>query len=487
MKKIYFILVLIVVAVVAYFINLNYTMSAEPNTYYKVYLDGEEIGIVESKKKLEDYIDKQNNKYKEKYGVTRVYSPNGLDIEKVVTYASKVKSVKDIYNLIQDKKPFTISGYQFKIVNSIDSDGNKTNEKDIKLYAINKEIFNEAIENLYATYLGKDLYTKYIEEKQETITTTGTYIDNVYIGNEITIKKVKIPVTKQIYSDASGLSQYLLFGDSKEKRTYVVQDGDTIDSVTFANKISAEEFLLSNPSFNDKSNLLYKGQQVFIKEADPKIEVVVEKSVVEDVTKNYETIIRYDSNKVKGDNEIIQQGSVGLERVSQKVKSVNGAITVIKPVSKEELKASVSKIVIYGEKEVPNVGATGSWYWPTNSGYTITSPYGYRWGKMHWGVDISGTGCGSNLYATNNGTVVSAGYRYDYGNYVIINHNNGFSSLYGHMSRIASSTKVGVTVSRGQLIGYMGNTGDSYGCHLHIEIWRGLPFTGQRQNPMNYL
>lgn len=506
MKKIYIILIVIISCIVVYFSNLGYKHVTQPSTYYNVYLDGEIIGVINSKEKLENYIDKQNNKYKKKFRVDRVYSPNGLDIEKNVTYDGKVDDIKKVYAIIQEKRPFTISGYQFTIDNTVDKSKENTEKSEestelegqtgetvIKLYVVEKEIFNEAVESLYMTFAGKETYKSYKDESQTEITTVGSYLDDIYIDSDITVKNVRIPVNETIYSDYSDLAQYLLFGSDAKTSTYTVKMGDTIESVSLDNKISIEEFLLSNPTFTDESNLLFPGQQVLIGMTNPKIRVVTEESVTEDVTKKYETIIRYDSSRVKGDIEVVQNGVNGLERVSQKVKKVNGNISYVQPVSNEELKASQARIVIYGQKEIRNVGATGSWYWPTKSGYIITSNYGWRLDPFsgrrtfHNGLDISGTGYGSPVFASNNGTVVAAGYRGDYGNYVVINHNNGYSSLYGHMSRIASTTKVGVTVARGQTIGYVGSTGQSTGPHLHFEIWRGVPFTGSRLNPLKYL
>ena len=97
-------------------------------------------------------------------------------------------------------------------------------------------------------------------------------------------------------------------------------------------------------------------------------------------------------------------------------------------------------------------------------------------------MDISGPGYGSQIYAANNGTVITAGWHYSYGNYVVINHNNGYYTLYAHMAWL--NTKEGATVGRGQVIGYMGSTGDSTGVHLHLEVWvGGPPFSGTNVNP----
>jgi murein DD-endopeptidase MepM/ murein hydrolase activator NlpD len=110
--------------------------------------------------------------------------------------------------------------------------------------------------------------------------------------------------------------------------------------------------------------------------------------------------------------------------------------------------------------------------WPSYT-RTITSYYGYRTNpvsgiyKLHSGVDI-GASNGTAIYAAASGTVVLAQYYGGYGNCVMINHGNGYTTLYGHMSSIAVSS--GQTVSQGQTVGYVGSTGNSTGPHLHFEV-----------------
>jgi len=116
--------------------------------------------------------------------------------------------------------------------------------------------------------------------------------------------------------------------------------------------------------------------------------------------------------------------------------------------------------------------------WPTRGG--VTSEYGYRWGRMHQGIDI-GTGTGTPIVAAKSGEVIVAGTQGGYGNTVVIAHGDGFSTLYGHQSRIAVSD--GAQVQRGQVIGYVGNTGNSTGPHMHFET----RVNGSAQNPRRYL
>jgi len=117
--------------------------------------------------------------------------------------------------------------------------------------------------------------------------------------------------------------------------------------------------------------------------------------------------------------------------------------------------------------------------WPANG--TLTSGFGYRWGALHAGVDIANS-TGTPIRAAKSGTVIVSGYNDGgYGNWIIIDHGGGFSTLYGHMSRLRASE--GQSVKQGELIGDMGSTGHSTGPHLHFETRVG----GNPQNPTRYL
>ena len=119
------------------------------------------------------------------------------------------------------------------------------------------------------------------------------------------------------------------------------------------------------------------------------------------------------------------------------------------------------------------VSGTGSFGWPVPSCTYVTSRMGNRfhpiynvW-KYHSGIDI-GAGFGAAIVASDSGTVCWCGEKGGYGNCILIDHGNGYKTLYGHMSSYAVS--YGATVSKGQTIGYVGSTGDSTGPHLHFEI-----------------
>ncbi len=131
--------------------------------------------------------------------------------------------------------------------------------------------------------------------------------------------------------------------------------------------------------------------------------------------------------------------------------------------------------------------SSGGWVSPVARGsYTITSPFGMRvhpilgYSRMHNGVDMAAPS-GTPVYAAKSGRVTFTGWANDAGNYVSINHGDGFSSVYMHLTRYIVSK--GSYVNAGQVIGYVGSTGLSTGPHLHF----GIAYNGTYVNPMNYV
>jgi murein DD-endopeptidase MepM/ murein hydrolase activator NlpD len=116
--------------------------------------------------------------------------------------------------------------------------------------------------------------------------------------------------------------------------------------------------------------------------------------------------------------------------------------------------------------------------WPVHG--TLTSGFGPRWGRMHEGIDIAG-GSGTPIAAAATGTVISAGWSGGYGQLVVLDHGNGLSTAYAHLSSIAVSA--GQTVPQGSVVGGMGTTGSSTGVHLHFEV----RVNGSAVDPLGYL
>ena len=300
------------------------------------------------------------------------------------------------------------------------------------------------------------------------------------------IKKSYISTEEYIYTNSSDISKYLLFGTLKDGSKYIVREGDNITSVAEANNLNVDELLVANPEFTSANVLLTKGQEINTQLINPVVSIVYEEEKVEDVDVPFETEYQDDDTKYRGSNETIQEGENGETRVTEKIQYINGEIQGLYITNKTELVPAVNKIVKRGTKapeyssggyEFYNVSFTNSsWSWPTITPYVITSRFAYRWGSLHKGIDISGCGYGSPVFAVGDGIVVETGYHSSMGTYVYVQHGDNYYTQYMHLAKYTVS--VGQTVSRGQQVGAMGNSGFSTGTHLHLGVSIGYPYQG---------
>lgn len=490
--KLSYFLSIILIGILLFCLGFTHMQEDNPVSVYNVYLDGDIIGTIKDKDSFEKFINNKEKAIMSKYGVDKVYMPNGVVIKRVVTYDRDIDSNADVYNKIIDLKQFTIKGTVVTI-NKKDAD---EDNKPKKIYVLNKEIFDDALSELIKSFVDDEKYEAYMSSSQKEIVDTGSVIKNIDIDEKITYKNSYISIDKNIFTNSSTLAQYLLYGTNKKQNTYIVREGDTIETVANANKLNVQEFLLANSGFNSENTLLYAGQEVNVGLINPVVNIVVEVNEVKDEERDFAVNIEYDSTKLQGTEYVSQEGENGLYRVSREYQYINGQLSDTVTLNSTELKPTVDKIIVKGDKEIPNVADLSYWAWPTDRPYTITTYFGYRWGSMHGAIDIYGPGNGSAIYAANNGTVIAAkggcvagnascnGRR---GNYIIIDHNiNNYHTVYMHLSSILVS--VGQTVARGQKIATMGNTGEVYpapsrsspysGTHLHFATTRGDPSAG---------
>lgn len=184
------------------------------------------------------------------------------------------------------------------------------------------------------------------------------------------------------------------------------------------------------------------------------------------------TEIPYGGFKSAGNNDLVNKTALKLEKLSSKAKVQSGSLEDLYIIAQSQQKLIASK---------PSIQPIS----PGDS-FRITSTYGFRWDpftnvrRMHQGLDLAGP-IGTKIYATGDGTVVSAeDGKNGYGKEVIIDHGFGYISRYAHLSKI--DVKAGQPIKRGQFIGRLGSTGRSTGPHLHYEII----FENKTDNPRLY-
>ena len=151
----------------------------------------------------------------------------------------------------------------------------------------------------------------------------------------------------------------------------------------------------------------------------------------------------------------------------------------------ERLLAEWKNFLDFIRQQQQSSGSSDGYIWPSNNSHLITDSYGWRicpfhGREFHNGIDIDARR-GTDLQASSPGTVIQSGWNGGYGISVMISHPDGITTLYGHMS--STKVSVGQTVSKGQVIGACGSTGNSTGPHIHYTMYKG----SGTLNPLNYL
>ena len=460
------------------------TLTFEPkkekiNEFYQVYLGGQKIGLIYSKDELYNLIDKEQEGIKKKYNVDKVYPPEGLDVEKVLTYKTNLKTAEQIYNEINDIDPFTIEGYEVTV---------KKDDKKNKFYILHKEDLDTAVRNTVLSFIKEEEYDNYLNGVEKGNDEEGRSITDIYFESDISIKKTYISTEEKIITDEDTLKMYFLFGTTNLTGTYKVKASDTIESIAYNNKLGVEDFLVANPDIKGENALLAVGQEVTVAAIEPVSNIIVESFETEMQKVEYDTEIEYDNKLSVEETYVKQEGSNGLSKVVYATIDSHGVILDSQMVSEDVITEPTKKIVVAGAKGVYYVGNSTYWVWPTSKPYRISSCYSYRnhpiRGQYHFhaALDITGTKS-KNIYAIQSGTVISAfndnGYHQGAGNNVKIEHANNYVSQYMHLAK--SLVKVGDHVEKGQLIGIMGRTGSATGVHLDFRVFKN----GNNINPFS--
>ena len=262
--------------------------------------------------------------------------------------------------------------------------------------------------------------------------------------------------------------------------TYTVAQGDTFNAIAYANDMSVSDLKALNP--NVQIDRLMIGDTLNVKEQIPalSIKTVDHIQYVEPIPCPEE--VREDASMFKGESKIQSEGVPGESLVTADVTYVNGVEEGRNVVSTVTQKEPTPTVKVVGTKEKPKTASTGQLGWPVRG--RITSYFGSRhiFGKtsFHSGLDIAAPS-GTPIHAADGGKVTFAGRKGSYGNLVIITHDNGMQTYYGHNSALLVSA--GQRVHKGQTIAKCGSTGRSTGPHCHFEV----RLHGKAVNPLNYL
>ena len=261
---------------------------------------------------------------------------------------------------------------------------------------------------------------------------------------------------------------------------------DEESEIGFYNNVEVKEGIFNNSDL--------KSVDEIIKTAKSKklLQVLVKTDVVLTEKTPYDTKVKYDKTQDSSYKKVTKKGVCGKQKITYRISLIDGVQVDAVITDVKTIKKPVTKVVTKGKgsdtsKVYTNEVSSAGFIWPVPSVHTISSPYGYReGGEFHTGLDIADGDCyGATIVASKGGTVEWAGYDDSgYGNYVIIDHGDGYKTLYGHCSSVYVSQ--GQQVSQGQSICAIGSTGQSFGNHLHFEVRTGDQ-RSDRQNPLDYV
>lgn len=435
------------------------------NKVNHVYVGNKYIDAISNEHSIGDTIASKEKEAGQQYKELSIDTSSSVKIIPEIVFGNQTKDANVLEKLEQSlavKSPaFTLFVDHKPIVSLKDTKAYEDTIRMLKLQYVSQQELNSIYVNQQSTNIPP-------------LQTGETRLLDISFKQEISGATQKVAPNDILAPEEA--VKYLMTG-SLERETYKIQSGDVLGAVAQKHGLTTAELLALNPSIT-VDTVLQIGQALNVTVAKPLVtlEIKQEKKVTDKIP--FKKIVEEDPTMYKGEKVIKRQGVNGRKETSYLLTSENG--TRVSKVALEEkiIQQPVDEIEVVGTKVISSRG-TGEFTWPTVGGY-ISSGMGQRWGELHRGIDIARPS-NYNILASDNGVVVSAGVSGSYGNRIVINHNNGYTTLYGHLSSI--KVEVGQVVEKGSVIGIMGSTGNSTGTHLHFEVKKN----GSLENPLSYV
>ncbi|UUZ82525.1 peptidoglycan DD-metalloendopeptidase family protein [Paenibacillus sp. P26] len=442
----------------------NQYVQAHMVDLYHVYANGEEIGVVSDVSKVEAYAASRKKQLAEGTAdVQMVVKAPEVEFKHEKAFNAKtydqavLAELGDLITAYPVGVELTVDGKRMGIVKD-----KATAEKMLE------QIKADSIASMQKK---KDPGKVGILSASGPANTGITELQQADFVQKVELKE--IPIEPKDLVKPEDLKKKLETGDVQPTK-YTVEQGDCVSCIAKKLNIPKQVIYQNNPTISD--DMIKVGQQLDLTVLQPTLAVRTVEKVVENQEIQYETEWKTDASMRAGTTQVLSPGKNGLKKVTIQLTKVNGLMEDEKVLGEEVVQRPVKEVAIKGTKVVTGEG-TGKFAWPV-AGATITSTFGMRWGAFHKGVDLVGN---RNIMVADNGKVVFAGEKTGYGNCIIVDHLNGYRTLYGHLSQILTSE--GKIVEKGEKIGIMGSTGDSTGVHLHFEVQKGET----PDNPMKYL
>lgn len=423
------------------------TMVIGSMTAYEYIYNGKVLGLVKNQDDVYKTVDIIGDKLSVQYDAD-IFIDKEKDIrfKKVIAFNQNVDDKEDILNRLTYMRDMKANGRGIyvngKLAAVLESDKSA------------KEILDEIKDK----YVKKDANIQY---------------KKVDFAEDVTIKDVQTKLGDIETKDKA--LEYMLTG-AVAKQIHVVQSGETFSEIAKMYGLKQSELQVSNPSVIPEK--LQIGQEICLNQIVPLVTVQTTELAQYKETIPYEIKYENTGNLYKNEKTVKSKGANGEKDVVAEIVRNNGIEVSRNEISSTIISQPVSQVVMVGTKEPPPLIGTGSFIYPIRG--TLTSRYGYRWGRLHAGIDLAAP-IGTAIKAADGGLVTFAGYNGELGYMVAIDHGGGKVTWYGHCSKLI--VKKGERVYQGQHIANVGNTGHSTGPHVHFEVH----INGKTKNPLNYL
>lgn len=452
-------------------------LMKEPIKQTKLFFEGKLVGIVKNREKIDEFLKgKYETTYKKDFPNTVLNLGEDYYYSEEYSFYDVENKDDKILDFIKEKDKFSIKANQISF-----SDDNGVFAK-IYVSDINK--FEKAKKRFLLNFVSEEAYNKIsIGQSTDELQTYGHREISLQVRDKMTISKV-FTDPKKIMLDEKTIFEYLCYGENKHRDYYIVKEGDTIEGVAFNfSNITPRLLVLINPGLVAKTNQVLKtGMKLNTTYFTSPLTVVVKKEhMVSEPIYPPNPYYLEDESIFKGKKIVVTEEENGSKDTLYEETYINGVLqqNQIAVKSSKRVKEPIQAVIKVGTKIPPNEG-TGRFIWPLNN-VTISC----RWlcYTGHHGLDmIDRNERHGPIFAADTGTVIASEYSSSYGNMVMIDHNNGFQTLYAHMLE-PSPVSAGDVVQRGDFLGNLGDTGIAYGVHLHWEIRTN----GQRLDPCSIM
>jgi len=445
---------------------ISYT--SEIHEYYKLYREGKLIGVLSSENIVSDELALEHEKYKDEFPNINLVLDSSVYLVKEASNTIFENVDDDIIDYLKENDLFGFEVYQVEIT--------KENNYVDTIYILSIDDFVAARDKFILNFVDEEiLNAAKSNEKISGIESFGSKDIGVYINDKFSYKKA-IVSADEIFKDEDDIYEYFCYGRDETREYYTINKGDTLEYVGYYHGLLTPKqiYSLNKDVLSSPDQILAPGTILNVTYFKSPIDVVVTKQryIQEKVAPQAPVYVtKYDLSK--GEVVINIKEITGLKNVIYEENWVNGNFQSDIVLYSETIREAQRGEVWLGLGAQYVIG-TGDYIWPVDYGYMTADYESYTdiYGNIHSGIDLINIYNRSGpVYAADTGTVYAAAYDpIQNGNYVIINHNNGYQTIYGHM-RDFPMVQVGQAVNKGDQIGWIGSTGLSSGRHLHWGIF----------------